>query len=591
MKTRLASLMLMVVLLFSACASPPSPEAGPPATEKPAVVQPTSPVPASAAPATAAPTSAPQETTPATSAPATEPAVLRIGWGGSPDTLNPGTAVLSEAYTIFELVYDAMYQLNLDGTYSLELADKVDVSDDGKTWTFTIRDGFKFHDGVPLTAKDIAFSYNFYKNHEDFAFLPVYTEYFDSVEAPDDKTVVINLTEAIPNMESQLIYLYVIPEHIWAEHDADASEFDNVEMIGSGPFKMVEYAQNEFVHLAAVKDHPLYPPKVDEVVFQTFENQDALVQAIKTGQVDMITEMPNTAVASLKNDPNVELVTGAPLAPSIADVIFNQVTPENCPPEDGVCSGHEALLDRNVRLALAYATDKQKIIDVVLLGLGDPGLTLIPNGLGMWYNDSLQDYPYDVAKANQILDDAGYVDKDGDGIRDTPDGSRPLTFRMNWASDSATYPRIAELLSEMWKEVGVNLELQALDPDTLTSVCCPTFDYDIILWGWGSDPDPGFLLSVYTTDEIPTGTSETGYSNPQFDELYQQQATELDQNKRQEMVWEMQKIVFDDVVYIIPYYELGVQAYRKDRFKGWITDQTKLALEDVSSLVVVEPVQ
>ena len=201
---------------------------------------------------------------------AAEPAVLRIGWAGSPDTLNPGTAVLSEAYTIFELVYDSMYQLELDGSYTLELAESVDVSDDGLVYTYTIRDGVTFHDGEPLTASDIAFSYNLYAAQEDFPFLPVYTTYFDTVEATDDSTVVITLTEAIPNIESQLVFLYVLPEHIWGGLEGAAvAEFENENMIGSGPFKMVEYAQNEFVHLAAVKDHFLQGPQVDEVVFQT----------------------------------------------------------------------------------------------------------------------------------------------------------------------------------------------------------------------------------------------------------------------------------------------------------------------------------
>src|SRR5688572_23365451 len=120
---------------------------------------------------------------------------VRIGYGGSPDTLNPGTAVLAEAYTMFELAYDAMFQLEFDGTFTPELAESFEVSEDGKTWTFKIRNGFMFHDGTPLTAKDIAFSYNFYQAHEDFPFLNVYTAYFESVEAPDDTTVVIRLTE------------------------------------------------------------------------------------------------------------------------------------------------------------------------------------------------------------------------------------------------------------------------------------------------------------------------------------------------------------------------------------------------------------
>jgi len=531
----------------------------------------------------------PEATTAPVEAP-TPSAILKVGWAGSPDTLNPGTAVLSEAYTLFELVYDSMYQLNLDGTYTPELAESVDVSDDGTVWTFHIRDGFTFHDGTPLTANDIAFSYNYYQANEDFPFLNVYTGYFDSVEATDDSTVVITLSEAIPNMESQLIFLYVLPQHIW--ESVNPTEFENTEMIGSGPFKIVEYEQNAFVRLESTNDHPLYSPSIGGVTFQTFENQDALVQAIKTGQVDMITEMPNTAVASLSNESNVEVVSGAPFYPSVSDIIFNLTEPENCPPDDGVCSGHPALRDRNVRLALAHATDKQKIIDVVLLGLGDPGLTLIPNGLGPFYNDSLVDYAYDVDQANKILDDAGYLDTNNDGVREMPDGSRDLTFRMNYPSDSTNAPRESELLKEMWAAAGIGLEIQALDPDALTSVCCPTFDFDVILWGWGSDPDPGFLLSVMLTDEIPTGNSETGYSNPEYDALFTQQATELDFEKRKELIWEMQQIVFDDVVYIIPFYDQAVQAYRSDRFSGWPTGSGgKLALEDITSLIVIKPVQ
>ncbi len=520
------------------------------------------------------------------------PVVARVGWAGSPDTLNPGTAVLTEAYTIFELVYDSMYQLELDGTYSLELADSLDVSEDGLVYTFHIRDGITFHDGEPLTAEDVAFSYNLYASQEDFPFLPVYTEFFDTVVADDSNNVLITLTDAIPNIQSQLIYLYVLPEHIWGALEGTAvPEFENEAVIGSGPFKMVEYAQNEFVRLEGVKDHYLQGPIIDEVVFQTFENQDALVQALRTGQVDMITEMPNTAVVSLRNEENIELVSGPPLSPSVTDIIFNQTEPENCPPGDGLCTGHPALRDRNVRLALAHATDKQQIIDVVLLGLGAPGLTLIPDSLGVFYNNSLNDYEYDVALANQVLDDAGYLDSDGDGIREMPDGSNPLNLRMNWPSDSTEAPRMAELLASMWAEVGVGTELQALDPDALTATCCPAFDFDVILWGWGSDPDPSFLLSVMLTEEITTGNSESGYSNPTYDELYLQQAVELDQQQRIDLIWEMQRIVHEDVVYIIPFYSQSVQAYRTDRFTGWQTDSGKVALEDPSSLLVIEPVQ
>ncbi|MCB0061437.1 MAG: ABC transporter substrate-binding protein [Caldilineaceae bacterium] len=518
-------------------------------------------------------------------------ATVRIGWAGSPDTLNPGTAVLAEAYTIFELVYDSMFQLQLDGSYTPELAESFTVSDDGTVWTFTIREGIAWHDGEPLTAADIAFSYNLYKNQEGFPFLNVYTTYFESVEAPDANTVVITLSEAIPNMESQLVFLYVLPEHIWGALEGEGVlAFENEAMIGSGPFRMEEYSQNQFVRLAAVKDHYLKGPKIDEAIFQTFDNQDALVQALRTGQVDMITEMPNTAVPTLRNEESIALVSGPPASPSVSDIFFNVVTAENCPPEDGVCSGHPALQDHAVRVALAHATDLQQIVDVTLLGLGTPGFTLIPDSLGMWYNDTIEPYAYDVTLANQLLDDAGYLDSDGDGVRELPDGSQPLRLRVNWPSDSTWASRGAELLSGMWQQIGIATDLQALDADTLTAVCCPAFDYDVILWGWGSDPDPGFLLSVMTTDEIPTGNSETGYSNPDYDALYAQQAVELDLEQRQAMIWEMQQIAYDDAIYLT-FYGQAVQAYRTDRFSGWQTDAGKIALEDPSSLLVIEPVQ
>src|SRR5688500_20282816 len=385
------------------------------------------------------------------------PVVWRVGLAGSPDTLNPGTAVLSEAYTIFAVVYDTIYEYQLDGTYKLDAAESAETSDDGLTWTFKIRDGIDFHDGQTLTAQDDAFSVNLYKNNPDYIYLNAYTANFDTVEATDDSTVVITLTDAVPNMDYLLSYLYIVPEHIWGDNaEPPASvEFENLEMIGTGPVKVAEYTQNEFIRLAANKEHFGNPPKVDEVIFQTFESDDVLVQSLKSGQGDKMTESPAIAREWLQGERHTNIVTGAPFAPAVSDIIFNQATPENCPTDaGGLCTGHPALRDRNVRLALAHATDKQKLIDVVLLGFGSPGLTLIPDGLGHWYNDTIQDYEFDVAKANSILDEAGYADTDGDGVREMPDGSQPMNFRMHWPSDSIDARRLAALRSEKWREVG-----------------------------------------------------------------------------------------------------------------------------------------
>ena len=533
-----------------------------------------------------------------TAAPTPEPpAVARIGYGGSPDTLNPGTAVLTEAYTIFALVYDALYTYNLDGTYSLGLAESVDRSADGLTYTYKIRSGIKFHDGQPLTARDVAFTYNLNKAHAEYPYMNPYTASMESITAPDDTTVVIRLNAVIPNIESQLVFQYVLPAHVWQAHAAGAAavEFENETLIGSGPFKLLEYKQGEFVRLGANKQHFSRPPKVDEVIFQTIGNPDALVQAVSTGQVDMITELPNAAAEKLGKAPNVKVVSAAPFAPAVSDIIFNQATSASCPSKSA-CTGNVALQDRQVRVALAHATNKQQLIDVLLLGKGTPGLTLIPNGLGMWFNNSLQDYEYNPAKANKILDDAGYSARPYSqpnrcAVLDCPYGSPIMNFRMYWPSDSVDAPRMAELLAGMWKEIGVGLYPQAIDPDALTALCCPAFDFDIMLWGWGSDPDPNLLLNVMRTESIATGSSETGYSNARYDALYEQQSVELDLKKRHALVWEMQRLVHEDAVYIIPYYEMQVQAVRTDRFTGWIVDQNKLDLSDVSSLVNITPVK
>ncbi len=530
---------------------------------------------------TAAPTEAVDES----------PAILNIGWAGYPDTLNPCYGILTESYTIYELVYDSLYNLNLDGTYSLELAESVRVSTDGAVWTFTIRDGVRWHDGQPLTAYDVAFSMDFYQQHTECPYMNVYTDYFSQVLAIDNRTVAITFSEAIPNVESQLFFLYILPEHIWSAYAKQFPvEFDNTAMVGSGAFKLVEANQGASVRLAANEQYYATPPKIDEVIFHTYGNLDAMVQALKSGDMDMITEMPNSAYTDLQDEPNIKVVMAPSNAPELTDIIFNQVSEENCP-AGSPCSGHPALKDRNVRLALAHATDKDEIIDDLLLGLGDPGQTLIPPGLGPWYNPNLTDYAYDPVQANRILEEAGYLDTDLDGVREMPGGGTPLIFRINWPSDSIVLDDLALKLAEMWINVGVQLVPEALDPDVVVDVCCPAFDYDILLWGWGSDPDPGFLLSVYTTMGIPDGTSETGYSNPVFDDLYLQQATQLDPVKRQALVWEMQRIVFEDVVYIVPFYDVTLQAYRTDRFSGWITTAPTLALEDLTSLRSIEPVK
>jgi peptide/nickel transport system substrate-binding protein len=549
---------------------------------------------------TAAPADAP--TTAPADAPTTAPSTgatggtLRVGRTAPPDSLNPGSAYLTEAGDILELVYDALISINLRNEPVPQLAREFSVSDDGTVWTFNLHEGAMWHDGQPVTSADVAFTYNMIMQYEAFGLLKDYTSLITSIETPDPATVVITFEGPVANTDERFSAIPILPQHIWEQFpdEAAALEFENTEMIGSGPFRMTEYRPGEFTRLASVKDHYLTPPKIDEIIFRVFGNPDAMVQAFRAGEVDLI-DPPSTVIRVLQNEPNVTVEIGNSL--SLTDIIFNVTEAENCPPEadGGKCTGHPALRDVRVRQALAHATDKQQIIDVLVLGLGDPGLGLVMPGHGDAFNDTLQDYAYDPARANQILDEAGYADTNSDGVREMPgDPNTPLELRFNYPNDqfASEGPRLGELLTAMWSEIGIRINVVPLDADALTSVCCPAFDFDIIFWGWSAGVDPSSLLVILTTENIPTGVSETGYSNPEYDELYNQQQVTADREERRALLFQMQEIIHRDVPYIIPYYPQNVNAFRSDRFRGWVIDpEGRLDLFNPISYTVIEPVQ
>ena len=194
---------------------------------------------------------------------------VRIGIGGSPDSLNPGNGLLAEAYDLYGLVYDTPIGVTQATEFVPKLATEWSVADDGLTWTMTIRDDAVFHDGEPVTAEDVAYSIQLYKDTPDFPYLPSYASYFETIEATDATTVTLTTAEPISNFEANMVYMYVLPKHIW-EEVKDPIEFQNLEMIGSGPFALAEYQRREFTRLAANADYWNGPPNIDEVIFQTY---------------------------------------------------------------------------------------------------------------------------------------------------------------------------------------------------------------------------------------------------------------------------------------------------------------------------------
>ncbi|MFN3307977.1 MAG: ABC transporter substrate-binding protein, partial [Anaerolineales bacterium] len=248
-----------------------------------------------------------------------------------------------------------------------------------------------------------------------------------------------------------------------------------------------------------------------------------------------------------------------------------------------------ALEDPQVRLAIATAIDKQDLVDVVLQGNGTPGVTIIPPTLGggFWFNSDIQDVKFDLDEANRILEEAGYV-KGSDGVR--AKGNVRLEMRLQYASDQPNYPRTAEMITNWLAQIGIKATPESVDPDSLVVATNPNADYDLVIWGWGADPDPDFMLSVMTSDQyVEGGWSDSGYSNPEYDRLYLEQQKAIDPEERQKIVWKMQEMVFNDRPYIVLWYGNILQAYRSDHFTGFI--ESLLGIDSFQSLMNVEPVR
>ena len=513
-------------------------------------------------------------------------AVLRIGWLGKPDTLNPAYAFLSESYTIFHLIYSTLTTQATDGSYVGLLAKDWSVSDDGLTWTYHLKDGFKWHNGEPFTADQIVWAINAIMNDpEGWATLSNYTVGFKEVTAPDANTVVIVTEFPIANMDYRTSFLYAFypPDFENFKTAEELQNFPNDQPMGTGPYILNKFDKdNGVVLLDANKNYSDDVSKISSIVFQTFDNSDAMVQAFKVGDIDMLTGVPASAYETVKSFENVK-------ATSIENTYFYELIVNSVDPNhDPAPTGNPALADPAVRLAMAYAINKQDLVDIVMQGLAAPAESIIAPAMGggFWHNPNIKDIPFDIAQANKTLDDAGYV-LGSDGVRAKDD--LRLEFRLQFPSTSPVYARIADMMSDWFKQAGMKVNLQSMDEDSLIAATTNVGDYDLVIWAWEPDPDPDFILSVLTTDQfVEGGWSDSGYHNPAYDQLYLDQQKLVDKAQRQQAIWKMQEMVFNDRPYIVLFYENMLQAYRTDRFNGFIESQ--LGIEANESLLNAEPV-
>ena len=505
-----------------------------------------------------------------------EKTVLTIGSVNEPDSLNPLVGVEVPSYFVWSMTYDLLINFGQkDLAPSPGLAESWEVSTDGLTWTYHIRDGAVWQDGVPVTANDVAYTYNrvLTDNIGNYA---AYLDGVTSVTATDDHTVAITSSEPRPKLTA--IYIYILPEHIWKNIDRKAAKtFENVPALGGGPFNLVEWQKGQFVRLVANETYWGGKSHVDEVIYRIFNNEDALIQALRSGEVDYADQLSANLYQSLEGADGITQHAG--VVNSFDELAMNtgsavQAAGPSFQPHG---DGHPALADVRVRQAIATAIDKQELVDKVLLGYGTTGDTIVTPVSGFWKYQVPADeaFAFDLAKANQILEDAGYKDTDGDGVREMPDGSRPLSFRYFVRTDEPNTVKAAQFIQSWLKEIGIDTDVQALSDNKLTDVI-DAGDYDLFHWGWFPDPDPDYILGIMTCvqrppDGIEYGNNDSYHCDPEFDQMYQEQAGTVDTSARAPIVQEMQRKVYLDSPYVVLWYDNNLTAYRSDRFTGFLS--------------------
>jgi peptide/nickel transport system substrate-binding protein len=499
------------------------------------------------------------------------PVTLDVGENQGIDSMNPLVGQLVPSYEAWNLHYATLTDKAAKDFETIPgLAESWKSSADKRTWTYKLRDGLKWSDGKPLTSEDIAWTVNTSRKEEWLNHSSVTQNL--TATAPNPTTVVLKSSVDDPKLPTMDVY--ILPKHIWGKMSAaERRKYDGTDGVGSGPFVLEKFEKGQFARFRANPNYWGGKPAVDKVVLRKFNNPDAEVAALKTGELDIAWNIPGNAFKQLEKDPN--LVTNEGFQGSFSEIAING--------GDGLKKPHPALLDLRVRQAIAHAIDKKTLVDRVLAGIGKPVETMVPSPDPSWLPDLTEDqiYEFDLDKARSILEEAGYKDTDGDGVREMPGGGRPLKFTYYERSDAETGHEIAEFMTGWLDQIGIATTVKVADDSQLTTVIGKG-DYDMFSWGWTPFVDPDPMLSYMKCDQIssdpddPTNYyNDANYCDREYDRLYKQQNTELDPEKRREIVKEMLTRWQQSAVYNVIYTDPDTIAYVKDRFTGWMQQPAK----------------
>jgi len=496
-----------------------------------------------------------------------EGGVLRIGTSSGLTSLNPFVGFNQDDYAVWMYIYPSLLMYDTTTpTYDFlpGFAQEWSQSEDGMTVTFETVPGATWSDGEPLDAEDVVFTFEMIKEYEktQTAQWAGSVTFLETIEATGENTIVATYDRPAGTALYDLGLTPILPPQVWEPLAAskEIRRFPNEPeggepLVGGGPFLLTEYRKNDIALFEANPSYYGTKPLIDGFGLQFFRDEDAMITALKTDQLDAINEIPPTAVETLRSA-GMEVYEGPALA--LRDLIFN-VDPEG--------QQRPELLDPRVREAMEYAIDRQAIVDTAWLGFATPGSTIVPEGNATqgvsWHDDDIQPLPYDIAKANEILDSLGYA-KGSDGIR-VADGEQ-MEYEVVFPLDEAgAGDRAFRIIQQGFEQIGVRLVQQRLDTNAAWNAMYDKGHYvfELAMWDWFPAADPDFILAVLTCDQWGNW-NDTGYCTDEYDDLYTEQKEAVDPQERQRIVFEMQQLAFDARPYIILTYDRRLDAWSKD---------------------------
>jgi peptide/nickel transport system substrate-binding protein len=410
----------------------------------------------------------------------------------------------------------------------------------------TLRDDITWSDGQPITADDFVFTYDMVINPKNTVTSQYPYDHVESVKGPDPHTVVVTFKEPFAPWLANL-WKSILPKHILQpvfdkDGTIDNAEWNRSPTVGAGPYVFTEWESGSFARFTARKDYWGGKPKIDEIFIKFVPDDASQTAAMKAGDGDLGTFPPLSDVPALK-DAGVSV----PIEPSG----YNEGLYFNLDPK----KGHPALQDVRVRQAIALALDREALNKNLLLGLTQPPKSF-------WdaypaYNDSsVQVYPFDPEKAKQLLDDAGWKDTNGDGVRDKDGKELVLRYLTTTRDIRQNTQAVAQ---QQLADVGIKVELSALDSDTLFADYAHNGpvsrgEYDIAEWSdapsW-PDPDQSYwLCNEIPTNEKPSGTNSERLCDKDLDALFKQEITQVNVADRQATFQKITKLMYDNVYWI-----------------------------------------